>query len=301
MPIVKGSDIGDPEVLQTDTFLDELTGIGGLPFERIIEFIGEPKTGKSTASFHVIASAQKQGHKCLLVDVEHSFTEKYCKDLGIDTDKLDVIRAQFAEDYLNETLEAITSGEYKVVVLDSVGSLSSRVEAEKQIGEASIGQQARPMSTFMRKIAPQVSYKKSMLIVVNHFRVEIGTYGNPKIAMGGKSLNDKKKLSILFKETGRVLKQGENTVGKVIMTRVEKNAVGPTEKRELEVQLMFGSGFATSANLLQKALDLGILRREKNTLYLGDEKIGSINSAREKIKEDAAFCEKVSSMVKGVG
>lgn len=288
MPILSAKEIGDPEVLATGTFLDELTGVGGLPFERIVEFIGEEKTGKSTASFHVLAEAQKQGYKCLLVDVEHSFTEKYAQDLGIDTETLMVLRAQFAEDYLNDTIEAIESGEYKVVVLDSVGSLSSRVEAEKAVGEKVIGQQASPMATFMRKIAPQVSYHKSMLIVINHFRQEIGGYQPKTIAMGGKALREKKKLSIRFRETGSVLKSGENTVGKVINVRVEKNAVGPTEKREMDVQLIFGQGFASSANLIQVALDRGLLTKQGNTHFLGETKIGTIGKVREYFKEHEA-------------
>lgn len=285
MPIIPASKIGDPEVLQTGTFLDDLTGIGGLPFERIVEFIGEEKTGKSTASFHVIASAQQQGLKCLLVDVEHSFTEKYAKDLGIDTDKLDVMRAQYAEDYLNDTIEAVESGEYQLVVLDSVGSLSSRVEAEKAVGEKVIGQQASPMATFMRKIAPQVSYHKSMLIVINHFRQEIGGYQPKTIAMGGKALREKKKLSLRFRETGSILKSGENVVGKVINVRVEKNAVGPTEKREVDVQLIFGQGFSASANLLQVLLDRGIITKTGNTFYLDKLKLGTISKTREYIKD----------------
>lgn len=286
MSIVPAKEIGDPEVLQTGTFLDEITGIGGLPFERIVEFIGEQKTGKSTASFHVIAQAQAQGLKCLLVDVEHSFTEKYAQDLGIDTEKLMVLRAQYAEDYLNDTIEAIESGEYKVIVLDSVGSLSSRVEAEKQVGEKIIGQQASPMAMFMRKIAPQISYHKSMLIVINHFRQEIGGYQPKTIAMGGKALMEKKKLSLKFRETGSILKSGDNVVGKVINIRVEKNAVGPTEKREMDVQLIFGQGFSSSANLLQVLIDRGIITKKGNTYFLGETKLGTITKTREYIKEN---------------
>lgn len=288
MPTIKASAIGDPKVLQTGTFLDDLTGIGGLPFSRIIEFIGEEKTGKSTASFHVIAAAQLQGLKCLLVDVEHSFTEKYAQDLGIDTESLMVLRAQFAEDYLNDTIEAVESGEYQVIVLDSVGSLSSRVEAEKAIGERVIGQQASPMATFMRKVAPQVSYHESMLIVINHFRQEIGGYQPKTIAMGGKALREKKKLSLRFRETGSILKSGENTVGKVINVRVEKNAVGPTEKREADVQLIFGQGFSASANLLQVLLDRGIITKQGNTHFLGETKLGTISKTREYVKEHEA-------------
>ncbi len=302
MATQKAKEIGDPEVLKTDTFLDDVTGVSGLPFERIVEFIGEQKVGKSTASFHVIASAQKQGINCLLVDVEHSFTAKYAEDLGVDTSKLDVIRAKFAEDYLNETIDAVESGKYRVIVLDSIGSLSSRVEAEKEVGQKTVGTQASLMSVFVRKIAPQVSYNKILFIGINHMRTEIGTYGNPKIAMGGKTWSEKKKLSLRFRETGDNVTQGTDdlgkprVVGKWIEVKVEKNAVGATEKKLVRVPLILGKGFDAGANLLQQAIDREIFRKEGNTYYLLSEKIGTKAKLTEwmGIEENA---ERVKSML----
>ncbi len=281
-----GDEIGDPKVLKTDTFLDELTGVWGLPMERIVEFYGPEKTGKSTASFHVIASAQKQGLRCLLVDIEHSYTAKYGADLGVDNSKLGVIRKRYGEEYIDATLEAIDTGEWDVVIFDSIGSLSSRIENEKSSGEKQIAGQASLMSVFVRKLAPQVSYRKMLFIGINHSRIDFMNNGKV-ITMGGKAWSEKKKLSIEFREkSGVLLKSGENVVGKVINVRVMKNAVGPTERKEMDVQLLFGSGFSMVGNLLDEALTKGLVVKSGNTYHYGELKLGTIGKTREWIKEN---------------
>lgn len=286
MDIQTGDEIGDPKVLQTGTFLDELTGVWGLPMERIVEFYGPEKTGKSTASFHVIASAQAQGLRCLLVDIEHSYTAKYGSDLGVDNAKLGVIRKRYGEEYIDATLEAVESGAWDVVVFDSIGSLSSRIENEKASGEKQIAGQASLMSVFVRKLAPQVSYRKMLFIGINHSRIDFMNNGKV-ITMGGKAWSEKKKLSIEFREkSGVLLKSGENVVGKVINVRVMKNAVGPTERKEMDIQLLFGSGFSMVGNLLDEALTKGVLVKTGNTYHFGKEKLGTIGKTREWIKEN---------------
>lgn len=261
------------DVLKTGTFLDDLTGVYGLPKGRIIEFIGPEKSGKSTASFHVIASAQKAGLRCLLIDIEHSFVGQYAEDLGVDLETLGVIRAVNAEDYIDQTLEAVNSGEWDLFVFDSIGSLSSRVELEKTAGEKQIAGQASLMSVLVRKLAPQVSLRNQIFIGVNHSRIDFMNHGKV-VAMGGKAWSEKKKLSIEFKEkSGVLLKSGEAVVGKVIVVRVMKNAVGPTERKELEVKLIFGRGFDQGANLVDEAIERGILRKSGNSYFFKEEKI----------------------------
>lgn len=284
--IQTGEEIGDVKVLKTDTFLDELTGIWGLPMERIVEFYGPEKTGKSTASFHVIAAAQKQGLKCLLVDIEHSYVAKYGADLGVDNKKLGVIRKLYGEEYIDATLDAVNSGKWDVVIFDSIGSLSSRIENEKASGEKQIAGQASLMSVFVRKLAPQISYRKMLFIGINHSRVDFMNQGKV-ITMGGKAWSEKKKLSIEFRErSGVLLKSGEHIVGKVINVRVMKNAVGPTERKEMDVQLVFGTGFSMVGNLLDEALTKGVIEKKGNTYWFSQEKLGTIGKAREWIKEN---------------
>lgn len=285
MDIQTGEEIGDPKVLKTDTFLDELTGIWGLPMERIVEFYGAEKTGKSTASFHVIAAAQKQGLRCLLVDIEHSYTPLYASKLGVGNKKLGVIRKLYGEEYIDATLDAVNSGKWDVVVFDSIGSLSSRIENEKASGEKQIAGQASLMSVFVRKLAPQISYRKMLFLGINHSRIDFMNNGKV-ITMGGKAWSEKKKLSIEFREkSGVLLKSGENVVGKVINVRVMKNAVGPTERKEMDIQLLFGSGFSMVGNLLEEALTKGLIEKRGSLYFLGETKLGTISKAREYVKD----------------
>lgn len=289
--ITTGKKIGDPQVLKTDTFLDELTGIWGLPRERLTEFYGAEKTGKTTAAYHVMAAAQEQGLNCLLVDVENSFTETYAQSLGIDTESLGVLRGEHAEDIMDATVEAIRSKKWDVVVFDSIGSLSSRVEFEKGIGEKTIGVQSSLMSRFVRTITWNVSSNKIVFIGINHTRQDIMTGKN--ITMGGKLWSEKKKLSIEFREkSGVLLKTGDKVVGKVVTVRVMKNAVGATERKEMDVRLVFGQGFSMSENLLQEAIDKGIITKEGNTHFMNGEKLGMISKVRELMK-DESFSDKI--------
>lgn len=273
-------------VLKTDTFLDDMTGIWGLPRKRIIEFFGEEKTGKSTAAFHVIASAQKQGLRCLLVDIEHSLDPMYLPKLGVDPKKLGVIVREYAEEYLDATLEAINSNEWDLIVFDSIGSLSSKIEHEKASGEKTIGLQASQLTVFVRKIAPKISLKNMVFIGINHSRTDIMT--GKIFTMGGRVWSEKKKLSIRFREkSGVLLKSGENVVGKVITIEVMKNAVGSTERKQKDVQLIFGAGFSASANLLDEAITKGVIEKVGNLFYFEGEKIGMITKAREWIAEES--------------
>lgn len=292
MPTLTAREIGELPVLKTDTFLDELTGIWGLPKKRIIEFYGAEKTGKSTASFHVIASAQKQGLRCLLVDIEHSVEIRYLEKMGIDLDTLGIIQAEFAEEYIDQTIEAIDSGKWDVIIFDSIGSLSSRVEHEKAAGERTIGLQSNMMATLVRKIAPKISLRNLMFIGINHSRQDIMTGKN--ITMGGRAWSEKKKLSIEFREvSGKLLSSGKDAngkdkiIGKVINVRVMKNAVGPTERKEMNLHLIFGVGFSMANNIAQEAIDKGVIEKKGNSYFFNDEKVAvGLPKLREWVKEN---------------
>ncbi len=289
------SSIGELKFLQTNTFLDSLCG--GIPFERITEIFGEEKVGKSTLCLQIIAAAQKEGLKCMWVDVEHSFTKEYAESLGVDTSKLGLIREEVAENYIDKTEEEIRSGKWNLIVLDSIGDLSSRAEFEKSAGEKTIGVQASLMTVFSRKLAVQVSYRKLIFIGINHSRIDI-MKGN-LYTMGGKKWSEKKKLSIRLKEKpGFVVKNGEKIVGKVIVATVHKCAVGPFEKKEVESKIVFGEGFSGGLDLLDIALAKGVITKTGNTHFFNGEKLGMIGKVRELMK-DPSFNERVKGALDG--
>lgn len=291
------------KILETGTPLDKLSGIGGLPRGFIIELWGKTNSGKSTIAFQTVAAAQKAGLRCLWIDVEHTFrayvaNPQRVATFGVDMDSLDVMVEDNAEAYIDNTEDAIKSKKYDLIVMDSVGDLSSKIEQEKTAGEKTIGTQASLMTKFIRSVTWMIDMNEVIFLVVNHERQDLlgGIY-----QMGGKKLAEKKKMSFRFREKkgpsgAFVLKVGEKIVGKVMRLSVSKNHFAPTESMEVESNLIFNEGFSYQADLLQDAIDRGIFRREGNTYWLGDEKCGTIGKLREKMAEES-FAAKVKELL----
>lgn len=291
MPLTPASKINDIIVLPTNTFLDNITGLGGLPRGRIVEFWGDQDTGKSSAALQTIVAAQQAGLKCLYVDIEFSLSTEYAAKLGVDMNKLMVLREATAEEYIDAVETFVKDGKFDVIVLDSIGDLSSRVSQEKQAGEKTVGVQASLMSTFSRHIAPYVALNKILFIGINHSRTEImGVYAGKLYQMGGKKWSEKKKLSIRFREkSGVAIKVAGETVGRVIKVTVSKNHVGNTTGKEMEAHLMNDQGFSTAADILDQAIEAGVITKQGNTHFLGETKLGMISAVREwmKVEENA--------------
>lgn len=296
MPLTKASAINDIIVLPTNTFIDNLTGLGGLPRGRIVEFWGDQDTGKSSAALQTVVAAQKAGLKCLYVDIEFSLSTEYAKKLGVDMDKLMVLREGTAEEYIDSVEAFVKDGKFDVIVLDSIGDLSSRVSQEKLSGEKAPGVQASLMATFVRHIAPYVALNKILFIGVNHARTEMmGIYAGKVYQMGGKKWSEKKKLSLRFKEkSGVAIEANGKKVGRVIKVSVSKNHVGNTSGKEVEAHLLNEQGFSQAADLLEQAIEKGVLTKTGNTFFGFGEKLGTIGKVREKMKEPD-FAEKIKN------
>lgn len=279
MPITKGDTFKDFDVLTTNMFFDADSGIGGLPMGRMVEFVGAQNSGKSTASMQVIAAAQKQGFKCVLADSEFSYTTEYAEKLGVDTAKLDVLRATTAEEILDELEALIKAGKHKVVVLDSLGQLSSRIWFEKNAGEKTIGTQASLIHAFVLKTIPYVVMHKILFIGITHERKDM-EWGK-LFSLGGNKWAEKKKLAFRFREKA-IRYQGEHAIGKVIEVSVTKNHVGNTEGKKHDAFLAKDEGFSTEADALDAAIASGKFRKEGNTYFLlTGEKIGTMSKLRD--------------------
>lgn len=293
--IKMGDTLKAAEPMETETPIDEMTGIFGLPKGLITEFWGESNTGKSTAAIQAVVAAQKQGLRCLWIDAERSFAPKYAESLGVNMARLGVLEGLTGESILDKLLDEVQQGNWDVMVLDSIGSLSSRIWFEKQVGDKTVGVQASLLTRFVQLAVSYIKWKKIVFIGINHARTDM----NGKLyQMGGKLWSEKKKLSIRFREkTGVVLKSGEKTVGKVIILKVTKNHVGPTEGKEMDVQLIHGQGFSVGANLLQKALDLGVITKQGNSHFFKEEKLGTISKVREWLTVE----ENITSLKEAIG
>lgn len=274
MPITSAAELEKVDAIRTDTFLDTLSGIGGLPVGRITEVYGDAGLGKSTVCLQAIASAQARGLKCLVADAEWAYDARYASSLGVDNSQLDLLREQHAEDLLEALESAVDSGKYQLVILDAVGAILPRQEAEKAVGEKSIGGQAGLVARFCRKIVPILSLRNCALVVINHSFTDIMT-GSQKTS-GGKKLEYHKSFSVsLRKKQGVSLKQGDRVVGKVIVAKVVKNKIGATEGMEVDGQILFGSGFSSALSVLDTALERGIITQEGRTYFFKGERICS--------------------------
>lgn len=300
MTIIYADSLAHVEAIPTGLFLDKLTGIGGIPRGFITEIFGDEGVGKSTVCLQAVAAAQKQGLKCLWADVEWSYSPLYATFLGVDNSKLGIIQTAFAEDVLDAIEEAANSGEWDLIVLDSVGGVLPRKEAEKGSDGKTIGGQAGLMARFCRKIVPILKQKNVALIAINHQFVDI--MSGRIMQSGGKKLAYHKAISIRLKtKTGVSIKQGDKKVGKIILADVwGKNKVGSTEGMAMEAQIIFGTGFSAAADLLGDAIDKGVITKKGNTYYLGKEKLGiGLGKTRTMLEENPVLTDKVKYALQG--
>lgn len=282
------------DAISSGLFLDKLSGIGGIPRGLITEIFGDEGIGKSSVCLQLVAAAQKQGLRCLWADVEWSYDPNYALLLGVDNSKLGLIRERFAETTLDAIEEAVESGKWDLVVLDSIGGILPRAEAEKGVEGKVIGGQAGLIAKFCRKVVPSLSLSNTALIVINHSFTDI--MSQKLLTSGGKKLAYHKSLSIRLKSKygGNVLKSGDRKVGKVVIGEVRKNKVGATEGLEVEAQLFFGQGFSASADLMGDAIEKGVITKKGNTYFFGSEKLGiGMGKVRQAIEADAVLSEKI--------
>lgn len=295
--IAYADSIEDVDVIPSGLpFIDKLTGLGGIPRGVITEVFGDESVGKSTLCLQIVASAQAQGLRCLWADVEWSYTPNYAAVLGVDNSKLGLIRERFAEDMLDALEEAADSGEWDLIILDSVGGILPRAEAEKNADGRTIGGQAGLIAKFCRKMVPAIKIHNVALVAINHSYIEVMGFSAGKIlTSGGKKLRYHKSISIRLKpKVGVSVKVGDRKVGKVLVGEVRKNKLAPTEGLELDGTLVFGTGFSAAADVLNDALEKEVLTKKGNTYFFGEEKLGiGLGRVRKIIEEDEALRERI--------
>lgn len=263
--------------------IDKLTGIGGFPRGKVTLLSGAPSVGKSTLSLLAIREAQKQGLKPILFDVEYSYDSAYAAALGVDPKKLWVIRERFGEEGLDKLEEALDSGEFDLAVIDSIGALLPRAEAEKSADQKTIGGQAGMVSRFMRKIVPILVIKKVALVCLTHEFLDIMS-GAVKTS-GGAKLSYSTSLHLRLRKVSKRVMQGDRQVGEIIEAEVKKNKISNTMKQKVELTTLYGEGFSIEADLLQELLDSGEVTKKGNSYFRGEIKLGvGLAKAREALK-----------------
>ncbi len=286
--IPRASSIAQIKVIYTGLpQINKILGIGGVPFGRITEVSGRWSTGKTTFALQLVESAQQQGIECIWCDAEWSWDDSYARQLGVDTSKLGLLQTRIAEDSLDELLAYVEKGKDTLIVIDAVGALHPRDEAEKDAGSRTIGSQSALMARFCRKIVPMLSLNNNALVVLNHEYTPIESNGGrPTIkTSGGAKLEYHKSIWLRLSRNGNNIKVGDNFVGFEVKAEVRKNKLA-AEKKECVLDFRYGKGFDAVRDLKEEALEKGLIRREGNTFYSPENiKIGT------KAKFDEWFAE----------
>lgn len=295
MPVIYASNLFEVDAIPSGLFIDKLTGIGGIPRGVITEIFGDEGIGKSSVCLQLVAAAQAQGLRCLWADVEWSYSPLYAESLGVDNKSLGILRERFAETILDAIEEEAESGKWDLIILDSVGGILPREEAEKDSDGKTIGGQSKLIAKFCRKITPILKIKNIALVAINHSFIDLMS-GALKTS-GGRKLAYHKQLSIrLRQKQGVSLKEGDRKVGKVVVGEVRKNKVGATEGMELDGQLIFGTGFSAAADILGDALDRGVVEKKGNLYYFHGEKLGlGLGRVRKLVEADADLAERIKA------
>ena len=287
----------EADVVSTGSLgLDIALGIGGLPRGRIIEIYGPESSGKTTFCLSVIAEAQRQGGLAAFIDVEHALDPKYAKVVGVNLDDLLVSQPDSGEDALNIMETLIRSNSIDVIILDSVAALTTKAELDGQMGDATVGAQARLMSQAMRRLTAVVSKTNCVCIFTNQIREKIGVmFGNPETTSGGRALKFFASIRLDIRRKDQLKTPDGKVIGNRTKIKAVKNKVAPPFT-EVEFDIMYDEGISATGSLLDLGLDHKVLEKKGAWIAFNGELVGQgREAAKEALKTNAALAAKVKA------
>lgn len=295
-----GGDPGDRqkyEVISTGSLnLDKALGLGGLPRGRIVEIYGPESSGKTTLMLHTIAEAQKLGLVCAFIDAEHALDVKYAQKLGVKLEEVLISQPDCGEQALEIVDTLARTGGVGLIVVDSVAALIPRAELEGDMGDQHLGLQARLMSQAMRKISGVAHQTGTMIVFINQLRQKIGvTFGSPETTTGGNALKYFASVRLDIRRIATV-RDGEEAVASRARVKVVKNKCAPPFA-EAQFEVAFGTGINRDAEVLDWALERGVIAKSGSWFSLGDIRVGqgranALTWLKEHPKENAELLAK---------
>ena len=278
--------------------LDAALGIGGVPRGRIIEIYGPESSGKTTLSLEICAEAQAMGGVVAFIDAEHALDPGYAARIGVDIDEVLISQPDTGEQALEICDMLVRSGAIDVVVIDSVAALVPRAEIEGEIGDTTVGLQARLMSQALRKLAGSLAKSKTTCIFINQLREKIGImFGNPETTPGGRALKFFASVRMDIRRIDSIKRDGEN-VGNRVRVKVVKNKVAPPF-REAEFDIMYGEGISLLGELLDLGVKLDLVQKSGSWYAMGETRIGQgRDAAKQYLRDNPDVADKLEADIR---
>ncbi len=287
------------DVISTGSIaIDLALGTGGLPRGRVCEIYGPESSGKTTFCLSAIAQAQKEGGNAVFIDVEHALEPRYAKIVGVDLDNLMVSQPESGEDALNITETLIRSGAIDIIVIDSVAALVSKNELDGQMGDATVGLQARMMSQAMRRLTAAISKTQCVVLFTNQIREKIGVmFGSPETQPGGRALKFFASVRMDIRRIGQIKESSGKVIGNRTRLKVVKNKVAPPFT-ECEFDIMYAEGISHTGSLVDLGVEHKFLEKKGSWIAYKGEMIGQgREAAKQHLAENEAVAKEIGGLI----
>ena len=296
--------LGDMTIEKIDSIstgsisIDAALGVGGLPKGRIIEIFGPESSGKTTLTIHAIAECQKKGGIAAFIDAEHAFDRFYAENLGVDINNLVISQPDNGEQALEIADNLIRSGAIDLIIVDSVAALTPKSEIDGEMGDASVGVQARLMSKALRKLTSSISKTGATCVFINQLRSKIGVmFGNPETTTGGNALKFYSSVRIDIRKSTQI-KDGEKVLGNRTRVKIVKNKIAPPFRRA-EFDIMYGQGISKTGEIIDLGVDNGIIEKSGSWYSYNSTKLGQGKEAvKNLLKDNPELMDELESKVK---
>jgi recombination protein RecA len=274
-------------------------GCGGVPRGRVVEAYGSPSGGKSTLALTIVASAQRMGLRAAYIDMEMALDPNWCSKLGVDMDELFVSQPSYGEQALQIAQRLLESKSFGIIVVDSVAALVPKAELDGELTDSSMALQARLMSKSLRILNGPIATSNTVFLMVNQTRTNLGvTWGSPEVTAGGKALAFYSSVRLQVTRTSTI-KKGDVPIGNKVKITASKNKVSPPF-RFCELDLLFDEGFDRFGNLVDVAVERGVVKAAGSWYSLGDVKVQGRDAMRAALKADPKLLNVVETALEKV-